>query len=421
MSEFGPDSYQFSHRTFMEFFFARYLDEQNETVQELLGVLLPHVKRHQWDVISHLALQIKTFRNQNRTLQALQLLRSVMSESVMEQLELVEVSNFFANALTYLVPSEKDCRAAVIDLTEAALNITLRGDTSPAISILQTLCKCIIERREYVTRAMLDILENYFLEAADGPRFAFCAMVLSSEEYTFPFRHPPVLDLSSRSWDDVRARLKPGLRRRAFADTFAAYLYTEWYGDSFSELFEIQGLAMLTDDRRPWLGRRETLAPSLLMALVLGTCGYFDRDSNDLSRQRWANGCLEVIGRMADASTLATTVEANMRTSVPISLWSRALFKTRLNLYALRGLLLIYRWSDDSIYRALQTPHRKVKGSNLSDDPSRVPQVDTMPQLKEQISKILIKLKPVDAELFEFWMRDIPIAGYGGIVERPSE
>ena len=26
MSEFGPNNYQFSHRTFMEYFFARYLD-----------------------------------------------------------------------------------------------------------------------------------------------------------------------------------------------------------------------------------------------------------------------------------------------------------------------------------------------------------------------------------------------------------
>ena len=91
MSEFGPDSYQFSHRTFMEFFFSLYLDERNEAVKELMGVVLPHVKRHQWDVISHLALQIKTFRNQHRTLQALQLLRNVIKESMTEQLELVEV------------------------------------------------------------------------------------------------------------------------------------------------------------------------------------------------------------------------------------------------------------------------------------------------------------------------------------------
>ena len=90
------------------------------------------------------------------------MLKAVINESMTEQLELVEVSNFFANAFTYLVPSEMDCRAAVADLAEAACNIALGGDASSATSILQTLCKCVIERREYVQRAVLDIMQNQF-------------------------------------------------------------------------------------------------------------------------------------------------------------------------------------------------------------------------------------------------------------------
>ena len=110
-----------------------------------------------------------------------------------------------------------------------------------------------------------------------------------------------------------------------------------------------------------------------------------------------------------------------MRTSIPIGVWDRALAKIKSNLYALRGLLLIYRWSDDLIYKASQTSTRKAKGAGPSGDPSGERQIDTIPSLKEQISKILIKLKPLEAELFEFWIRDIPFAGHGGIVERASE
>ena len=179
------------------------------------------------------------------------------------------VSNFFANALTYLVPSEMDCRAAVTDLTEAALKIASGDDTSLALSILQTLCKCIIERREYVTRAMLDILENCFLEVGEGPRFAFCAMILSGEDNTTPFRRPPLLDLSLRDGKTFKRDLRLDYGAEHLRTHSPRIFIPNGTATLFSELFESHGLAMLTDDRRPWVDRREPFGPSLIMGLVL--------------------------------------------------------------------------------------------------------------------------------------------------------
>jgi hypothetical protein len=340
----------------------------------------------------------------------------VINESMTEQLELVEVSNFFANAFTYLVPSEMDCRAAVADLAEAACNIALGGDASSATSILQTLCKCVIERREYVQRAVLDIMQNQFLATKEGPRFAFCAMMLSGEDYTSPFRRQPLLDLPPRISDDARERLKAELRRRAFVDAFAAYLYTEWYRDAFSELFEIHGMAMLIDDRRPWPGNREAPTPSLLVGLVLATFGYFQPEAASWSPQAWSIGCLELVGRTVDASAWPGNLSVKTRVSLPPSIWSRAIARTRLNLYALRGLLLICRWFDGSIFRASLTSNRKARG----DSPGPFA-VDSIPSLREQISKILEKLKPSETELFEFWSKDVSVAERGNIVGDPAD
>ena len=187
MSEFGPDSYQFTHRTFMEYFFARHLDERNETVLELLDALLPHVKERQWDVISHLALQMKTFRNQKRTAQAIETLKTKVDASISQETSLVEVASFFANALAYLIPSEMNCKVAVLELVRAAFWVVERGDAEAPANIIRSLCTCVIERREYVQRVIVDALEKRLSDAEVGPSLLFCVMLLSDQTKIAPF------------------------------------------------------------------------------------------------------------------------------------------------------------------------------------------------------------------------------------------
>ena len=71
MSEVGHGVFRFTHRTFLEYFFARHLDELHESVSELLRVLKRRIFKGEWDVVCHLALQLKTYRRPRRVAEAI--------------------------------------------------------------------------------------------------------------------------------------------------------------------------------------------------------------------------------------------------------------------------------------------------------------------------------------------------------------
>jgi hypothetical protein len=59
MTDIGTDLYDFTHRTFLEYFFARYLNDTYETVVDLLENIAPKVAAGQWVVPAHLTIQMK--------------------------------------------------------------------------------------------------------------------------------------------------------------------------------------------------------------------------------------------------------------------------------------------------------------------------------------------------------------------------
>jgi len=54
----GDSLYQFTHRTFLEYFTALYLFRTNPKPTDLLGVLWPRIARGEWDVVAQLAFHI---------------------------------------------------------------------------------------------------------------------------------------------------------------------------------------------------------------------------------------------------------------------------------------------------------------------------------------------------------------------------
>ena len=55
----GESLYQFTHRTFLEYFAAGHLARTHETAAALGKVLLPRIARKEWDIVAQLAIQIK--------------------------------------------------------------------------------------------------------------------------------------------------------------------------------------------------------------------------------------------------------------------------------------------------------------------------------------------------------------------------
>jgi NACHT domain-containing protein len=56
----GTSLYQFTHRTFLEYFTAHYLFRTNPKPTELLGVLQPRIAKREWDVVAQLAFHISS-------------------------------------------------------------------------------------------------------------------------------------------------------------------------------------------------------------------------------------------------------------------------------------------------------------------------------------------------------------------------
>ncbi|WP_433361401.1 NACHT domain-containing protein [Actinoplanes sp. CA-142083] len=55
----GESLFQFTHRTFLEYFTAAHLARTSESIEALLAELVPRIIRGEWDVVCQLALQIK--------------------------------------------------------------------------------------------------------------------------------------------------------------------------------------------------------------------------------------------------------------------------------------------------------------------------------------------------------------------------
>jgi NACHT domain-containing protein len=67
-SDLGTDPqdhtlFQFTHRTFLEFFAAEQVVQDHETTQELIGVIRPHVALGEWETVTQLALQMQQSRH----------------------------------------------------------------------------------------------------------------------------------------------------------------------------------------------------------------------------------------------------------------------------------------------------------------------------------------------------------------------
>lgn len=77
MCEVGPNTFKFTHRTFLEYFFARRIEEEAGSVMNLIqNNLYQKIVDAEWDVVNHLALQTSTFRSSPKSLQAIHALIS---------------------------------------------------------------------------------------------------------------------------------------------------------------------------------------------------------------------------------------------------------------------------------------------------------------------------------------------------------
>jgi len=101
----GEKLYQFTHRTFLEYFTAKHLVRQSRSPDKLLGILLPKIAQAEWDMVAQLA-----FRIQDKDTEEAgdELLNTVIEKSNQaDGKEKKNLLSFAVRCLEFIVPSPK--------------------------------------------------------------------------------------------------------------------------------------------------------------------------------------------------------------------------------------------------------------------------------------------------------------------------
>jgi hypothetical protein len=116
----GERLYQFTHRTFLEYFAAVHLVRTNPTPQELIRTLIDRIASREWDVVVQLSFQL-----QNRNVEGAgdELLSSLITRSaISEGREQLNILSFAVRCLGFIVPSPKIIRQIATTVIDFALS-----------------------------------------------------------------------------------------------------------------------------------------------------------------------------------------------------------------------------------------------------------------------------------------------------------
>ena len=164
MTDVGDGVFAFTHQTFLEYFFARFVDDQSDTVADVFDEIIPHVLRNEWDVVAHLSLQIKTHRSLRRQNQAIDNLIAILRERrPIEQQRALSI--FSARSLEYLVASESQVKGLVELIFSEAMS---SADDEQFLRAMHHCAFCSAERRAFVRKLLLELIVKAF-KAAEQP------------------------------------------------------------------------------------------------------------------------------------------------------------------------------------------------------------------------------------------------------------
>jgi hypothetical protein len=107
----GDPLYQFTHRTFLEYFAAAHLVRQHPTPERLSLALLPRITRIEWDVVAQLAIQIQSRQVEDAASEHLTPL--LQSADIVGPGPAASVIAFAARLLAFLTPAPAVVRGVV--------------------------------------------------------------------------------------------------------------------------------------------------------------------------------------------------------------------------------------------------------------------------------------------------------------------
>ena len=177
----GENLYQFTHRTFLEYFTASYLVRCHRTPEELLQILLPRIQKEEWDVVAQLAFQL-----QNKKIEEAgdELLTSILNKIAdTEENEGLNLLDFAARCLQFMVPSPQVTRNITATYCEWLINRHIKyWDELSLYEILYPLLEVARENIGFVKSAIESCLKETIINLRDGVFDAIEILYFLSEE-----------------------------------------------------------------------------------------------------------------------------------------------------------------------------------------------------------------------------------------------
>lgn len=224
LHEVGENVFEFTHRTFMEFFYARHLETEYESTEDLVNECLRHVTVGSRTVSAHLALQIRTKDKRAASSRVCM----VLVETLQDEENNAELLDFCLDALGYLLPDGASISALVRILAPRALQsegpseqIRLLCTANPlrntilqnALPSLQRISTVNAVRKLVPALFQLHRDERDIVELVDGTSISMIELIVDqtySKQSSSPFLNKLAFDLDART--NWRALAKFGFR-----------------------------------------------------------------------------------------------------------------------------------------------------------------------------------------------------------------
>ncbi|WP_189382993.1 NACHT domain-containing protein [Gemmobacter nanjingensis] len=250
MCEVGPNTFKFTHRTFLEYFFARRIEEEAGSVRDLIQrSLYQKIVSAEWDVVNHLALQTSTFRSSPKSLQAIQALINPGKEehSVLSDDQRFNYIYFVVRTLDYLVLPE----AKVLEVCNFVLDelFSLREfNYQNACEVMHGLLKFSRSKSQIVADHLSSELGKIVSNAGDVNRIK-AIYILGNFYAGFRARRlSPVngedFELVWRSLAPARTSVRSNMLDRARLDISEARCFIYMFKSNVVELMAIHGLGL---------------------------------------------------------------------------------------------------------------------------------------------------------------------------------
>lgn len=150
LTDSGPNLYRFTHRTFLEYFFSRSLNDRSEAIDDLFQLIGPKIKDGTWAVPAALALDDRIFNRAPSALQIADTLSKIVSK--VEPGSDSSIVAFCLDALDYLSGAPeaqlRELLASILDASpyvDTAANI-LKSSNRRRSVLLDCAAAFVVER-----------------------------------------------------------------------------------------------------------------------------------------------------------------------------------------------------------------------------------------------------------------------------------